>query len=112
VDNHQGIISTSIDEVRASSSAFSSLINQYCEQLHIETGKPRPMICIIVINRFKPYFSENWMRNQIDEKYKNIQRSNSGKKAWIKTRMVRLKDNAVKADSALQNALEEGTTGD
>ena len=112
MDSRQGVISISIDEVRESTSAFATLINQYCEQLHIETGKQRSEICILVINRFKPYFKENWMRNQIDEKYKNLQRSNSGKKAWIKSRVIRLKDNVAKADSALQNALEEGTTSD
>jgi len=102
----------SIDQVRENSSTFASLINQYCEQIHKTTGKPRREVCIIVINRFKPYFSENWMRNQIDEKYKNAQRSNSGKNAWIRTRVERLKDKALKADQELKFALEKGTASD
>ncbi len=112
MQSNSEILTVSFEQVKENMTTFASLINQYCEQIHNETGKPRPMICIIVVNRFKPYFSGSWMRNQINDKYKNAQRRQSGKKAWLKTRMKRLKDNAVKADSALKNALEEGTASD
>ncbi len=99
-------IPLSIDQVRESRTAFASLINQYCEQIHKKTGKARPLICIFMINEFKPYFPENWMRNQIDEKYKNVPRRTNGKLAWSKSVVKRLAVKAKKADQELKFALE------
>lgn len=89
---------------------FSSNIDDFCEQYHIETGKPRVMICTIMIMKFDGRVqggkSSDWMRKRIDDKYKMTYRVNNVKQKKI-SKVDRLKANLKKAESALLEATHE-----
>ncbi len=61
---------------------FSSLINDYCEQYHVIHELPRRMVCSKMVNLFKGTIEHNadWIRKQIDNRYKLQHRVKNGEK--------------------------------
>lgn len=89
---------------------FANFINNFCEQYHLSTNKPRPFICKIVIEKFsgKVGHSDDWMRKQIESKYKNQAQSKNGKKRGM-SKIDRLKKAFDKAEHDLLEATHETT---
>jgi hypothetical protein len=86
---------------------FDNLINPYCEQYHIVTGKPRPEICKIMIKKFakKVKHEDDWIRKRIDQKYKSIHRIKNAEK---RSKASRIK-NIPKKINKLEDELAELT---
>jgi len=61
-------------------SQYKGLINDFCEQYHEKTGKPRNIICDLMVNEFYEFLphERDWIRKRIDQKYKIIHRVNNG----------------------------------
>ncbi len=100
---------TEVDVIRD----FADNINDFCEQYHVETGKPRVMVCTIMIDKFNGRVqggkSDDWMRKRIDGVYKMTYRVNNVKQKKI-SKIDKLKANIRKAESALLEATHEVTS--
>lgn len=61
---------------------FENLINPYCEQYHILNNSPKPTICNIMVKLFrgKTEHRDEWVRKQIDNKFKSAHRVRNAKK--------------------------------
>lgn len=83
---------------------FEDLINDYCEQIHLKTGKLRSNICKIMVNEFhgKIGHEDDWIRKKIDTRYKSMYRIENGKLRSKKNRKLKLSEKF--------NRLEEGFT--
>lgn len=89
---------------------FTTNINDFCEQYHLETGKPRVMICTIMIDKFSGRVqggkSSDWMRKRIDSKYKMAYRISNVKQKKI-SKIDKLKAKLKIAESELLEATHE-----
>ncbi len=68
---------------------FANLINPFCEQYHVVTGKARPEICKIMVEKFHDEieYKDNWIRKKIEEKFKSQARVRNGKLRGKKSRL-------------------------
>ena len=89
---------------------FESNIDKFCEDYHQESGKPRPMICTIMIDmlhgKVENGKSDDWMRRRINSKYKMTYRVNNVKQKKI-SKIDKLKAKFKKAEADLLQATHE-----
>ncbi len=93
-------------------SDFTNNINDFCESYHLESGKPKSMVCTIMIDKFKGRVeggkSEDWMRKRIDSKYKMLHRINNVNQKKF-SKIDKLKAKFKLAESELLKATHEVT---
>jgi len=79
---------------------FEELINSYCEQTHLKTGKLRADICKIMVNEFRGMIAheDDWIRKKIDTRYKSAYRIVNGKLRSKKNRKLKLSEKINKIE--------------
>ncbi len=89
---------------------FEENIDQFCEDYHKETDKPRVMICTIMIDmlhgKVEGGKSDDWMRRRIDPKYKMTYRVNNVNQKKI-SKIDKLKAKFKLAEAELLQATHE-----
>jgi len=82
---------------------FTNLINPFCEQYHVVTGKARPEICMIMIEKFHGEidYKDNWIRKKIEEKYKSQARVKNGKLRGKKSRLANIPEKIKKLEEQI-----------
>lgn len=73
-------------------SQYKNLINQYCEQIHQQTNKPRTQICQFIIDELYGLVDHeiDWIRKRIDEKYKSTPRVRNGRLRSTQNRLTKI----------------------
>jgi len=89
---------------------FASNINKICEDYHVKTGKPRQMICTIMVEKFRGKIeggmSDDWIRKRIEPKYKMAHRITNVKQKKI-SKVDRIKSRLNHLNSELLQATHE-----
>ncbi len=82
---------------------FENLINPYCEQYHVVTGKARPQICKIMTEKFgkKIKRSDDWIRKKIKQKYKSFHRIRNAQQRSKESRIKKIPEKINKLEGQL-----------
>lgn len=78
---------------------FENLINTYCEQYHIIESVPRRLICGDMVRLFRGTIEhkDDWIRKQIDLKFKSLHRVKNGEKRSDRIRKEKTETQSIKS---------------
>ena len=90
-------------------SNFPIIINQWCEDQHRITGRPRTEMCKKAVQVFNPPLSPSYIRQQIEPRYKIVYRVNNGKKARLEGKTTRIRQKITNLEESLKEAMVDAT---